>query len=146
MTTPFYIAADHGGWELKNQIKAYLEKNGVQVTDLGTHAATSVDYPDFAHQLAEKVAADASARGILVCGTGIGMSISANRHAGVRAAVVTTPFMAQMAKQHNNANVLCLGARVIDTQLAMQLVQTWLTSQFEGGRHQPRLDKIERHG
>jgi len=136
------IASDHGGLNLKDALLSYLSRRGFEVTDIGTNSSDSVDYPDFGQKLAEMVAADPSRSGILICGTGIGMSIVANKVPGVRAALVTDPFMASMAKQHNNANVLVLGGRVLDEQKACDLAGAWLDASFEGGRHQNRLDKI----
>lgn len=136
------IGSDHGGLSLKLALKSYLERRGVAVTDAGTDNGDSVDYPDFGLKVAEMVATGNVESGILVCGTGIGMSIAANKVPGIRAALVTDVFMARMAKEHNNANVLVLGGRVLDEQKACDLVGTWLDADFEGGRHQGRLDKI----
>ncbi len=140
--TTLYIASDHGGFALKEELKTALAGR-CRFLDLGTDSSDSVDYPVFAHRLAEKIADDESARGILVCGTGIGMSIAANRHRRVRAALVHNRFTAQMAKAHNNANVIVLGGRVLDVATAGELVETWLDTAYEGGRHQRRLDLIE---
>ena len=136
------IGSDHGGLSLKTAIAAYLEARGIQVSDSGTYTDSSVDYPDFGLKVAKLVAAGQAERGILVCGTGIGMSIVANKIPGIRAALVTDVFMARMAKEHNNANILVLGGRVLDEHLACELVGTWLDASFEGGRHQGRLDMI----
>jgi len=136
------IGSDHGGLSLKSALKSYLDRRGVAVTDAGTDNGDSVDYPDFGLKVAEMVASGSAESGILVCGTGIGMSIAANKVPGIRAALVTDVFMARMAKEHNNANVLVLGGRVLDEQIACDLVGTWLDAAFEGGRHQSRLDKI----
>jgi ribose 5-phosphate isomerase B len=140
---PVIIGCDHAAIELKNQIKAYLAELDIQVEDVGTHDASSVDYPDFGQAVASRVAAGEFARGILLCGTGIGMSICANRYANVRAALCSDLFSCQMSRKHNNANVLVIGARVIGEALALAMVQTWLETPFEGGRHQERLTKIE---
>lgn len=136
------IGSDHGGLNLKTALKSYLERRGINFLDAGTETDASVDYPDFGEKVAEMVASGKAETGILICGTGIGMSIAANKVPGIRAALVTDVFMAQMAKQHNNANILVLGGRVLDEQKACDLVATWLDATFEGGRHQGRLDKI----
>jgi ribose 5-phosphate isomerase B len=136
------IGSDHGGLDLKTALKNYLGRRGYTVTDAGTDNDASVDYPDFGQKVAEMVVAGTADSGILICGTGIGMSIAANKVPGIRAALVTDVFMARMAKEHNNANVLVLGGRVLDEQKACDLVGAWLDATFEGGRHQGRLDKI----
>jgi len=136
------IGSDHGGLQLKEAIKSYLNKHSVTFSDMGTHSADSVDYPDFGQKVAETVASGDAESGILICGTGIGMSIVANKVPGIRAALVTDTYMARMAKEHNNANVLVLGGRVLDEQDACNLVGAWLDASFEGGRHQVRVDKI----
>jgi ribose 5-phosphate isomerase B len=136
------IGADHAGFALKEQLRQALEQKGYQVVDEGTHSSASCDYPDYAEAVAHDVAEGRADRGILVCSTGIGMSIAANKVPGIRAALVTDVFMARMAKEHNNANVLVLGGRVLDEQKACDLVGAWLDASFEGGRHQGRLDKI----
>lgn len=138
------IAADHAAVELKAEIVAWLEGHDHRVEDLGTHGPESVDYPDLAHLVAARVAAGNAERGILVCGTGLGMSISANRHPGVRAALCHDAFTAEMARRHNDANVLCLGARVTGPGVALQAVELFVTTPFDGGRHQRRVSKIER--
>ena len=137
------LGADHGGLELKNAIRDHLTARGHEVTDLGTHEEASVDYPDFAGPVARKVAAGEVERGVLVCGTGQGMAISANKVPGVRAAVVSDVFSARMAMLHNAARVLCLGQRVVGQGLALELVEAWLRTTFEGGRHARRVGKIE---
>lgn len=136
------IGSDHGGLALKTALTSYLKRRGCHVTDAGTDGDASVDYPDFGQKVAEAVVAGEAELGILICGTGIGMSIAANKIPGVRAALVTDAFMARMAKEHNNANILVLGGRVLDEQKACDLVGAWLDGTFEGGRHQARLDKI----
>lgn len=137
------IASDHGGFELKQFLLQRLCAAGQEVEDLGTDdGSVSVDYPDYAAAVAARVAGDSSVLGILVCGTGIGMSIAANKFAGVRAALAHDEFTARMAREHNNANILVLGGRVLDADAAWQMVQVWLGAAFEGGRHQNRLDKI----
>jgi len=137
-----FIASDHGGFALKEFIKANLD-NAALLKDLGTFSEESVDYPDFAHLLAAQVAAHPESAGILICGTGIGMSITANRHRNIRAALVHDQFTARMAKEHNNANIIVLGGRVLEAATALDLVQTWLDCKYENGRHQRRLDLIE---
>lgn len=141
--TSVAIAADHAGFALKEHVKACLVELGHEVDDLGTHDETSCDYPDFAHRLAQGVASGRYARGVLVCGTGLGMSCVANRYAGVRAAACTDGYSARMARQHNDANVLCLGSRIIGLGVAEDVLRAFLEASFEGGRHQRRVDKIE---
>ncbi|MCM2357060.1 MAG: ribose 5-phosphate isomerase B [Geobacteraceae bacterium] len=136
------LASDHGGLLLKEAVKELLRERGISFEDCGTEDGESVDYPDYGEKVARKVAAGAVEKGILFCGTGIGMSIVANKFPHVRAALVTDPFMARMAKEHNNANILVLGGRVIGESEAREMVATWLDARFEGGRHQGRLDKI----
>jgi ribose 5-phosphate isomerase B len=136
------LGSDHGGLELKEAIQAALAARGLDVNDYGTDNGESVDYPDFAEKVAGAVSRGAAELGILVCGTGIGMSIVANKFPGVRAALATDEFMAQMAKEHNNANILVLGGRVLTAEKAVKLVNVWLDAHYEGGRHQRRLDKI----
>jgi ribose 5-phosphate isomerase B len=136
------VASDHGGLELKERIKGFLQERGIEVLDLGTDNGDSVDYPDFGVKVGHAVARGVAEKGILVCGTGIGMSIVANKFPRVRAALVWDEFTARMAKEHNNANVLVLGGRTLDGQNACKMVGTWLDAEFEGGRHQKRLDKI----
>ena len=136
------IGSDHGGLELKASVSEALRQRGLDVVDLGTDNDDSVDYPDFAEKVAGAVSRGEAACGILVCGTGIGMSIVANKFPGVRAALVTDEYMARMAKEHNNANILVLGGRVLEAMSAARIVAVWLDAVFEGGRHQRRLDKI----
>ncbi len=136
------LGSDHGGLSLKESIKKLLEERSLEYEDYGTYNSDSVDYPDIGESVAQRVSADSADSGILFCGTGIGMSIIANKFPGVRAALVTDPFMARMAKEHNNANILVLGGRVIDEEKAGLIVTAWLDASFEGGRHQGRLDKI----
>ena len=136
------LGADHAGYELKEKIKQELSRQGVEVADQGTVSNESVDYPDFARKVGEAVAAGQVERGILVCGSGIGMAIVANKVPGVRAANVTTEYEAQMSREHNDANVLALGSRILDEPSAMKIVDKWLHTQFAGGRHQRRVDKI----
>jgi ribose 5-phosphate isomerase B len=137
------IASDHAGVELKSQLVGFITETGDEVRDLGPAATSSVDYPDFAHAVAEAVAGGEADRGILICGTGIGMSLAANRHQGVRAALCHDAFTAEMARLHNDANVLCLGARTTGPGVAEQIVRIFLETPFEGGRHQRRVEKIE---
>jgi ribose 5-phosphate isomerase B len=136
------IGSDHGGLELKDKLIRFLGARNIQVTNVGTDNDISVDYPQFGLKVAEMVASGSAERGILVCGTGIGMSIAANKVPGIRAALVTDIFMARMAKEHNNANILVLGGRVLDEQQACAMVSAWLDATFEGGRHQGRLNQI----
>lgn len=136
------IGSDHGGLDLKNAIIAYLQQRKIDVDDLGTATGDSVDYPDFGAKVASLVSQGEAQKGILICGTGIGMSMVANKFPRVRAALVNDSFTAQMAKEHNNANILVMGGRVTDPETACTLVGIWLDSVFEGGRHQVRLDKI----
>lgn len=136
------VGADHAGFELKNRIKQHLGEQGIAVFDEGTNSADSVDYPDFARKVADNVAEQRATYGILVCGTGIGMAISANKVPGIRAANCDTVFEAQMSREHNDANVLALGARVLEPKAAIEIVNAWLTTKFAGGRHQRRVDKI----
>lgn len=137
------IGADHAGESIKTSIKSLLEKAlGHEVVDEGTHGSASVDYPDFAERVARKVSEGAADRGVLICGTGIGMSIVANKFPGVRAALVTDVFTAKMSRAHNDANILCIGSRVVSPESVEEIVKTWFAEPFEGGRHQGRLDKI----
>ena len=135
--------SDHAGLPLKGPLVERLRGEGVEVVDLGTLDTTSVDYPDFAHRVANAVASDPDAIGLLICGTGVGMSMSANRHAGVRAVVCSEAYSAAMARAHNNANVLCLGARVVGLGLAQTILEAFIEGSFEGGRHARRVQKIE---
>ncbi len=136
------LGSDHGGLALKESIKSLLEERGIEFEDCGTYSTDSVDYPDFGEKVARRVSNGEAEKGILFCGTGIGMSIIANKFIGVRAALATDLFTAQMAKEHNNANILVLGGRVLQEELARSMVAIWLDSPFDGGRHQKRLDKI----
>lgn len=137
------IGADHGGYSLKEIIIADLKTSGYDLEDLGTYSTDSVDYPDFSQKVCNQVTQGQADLGILICGTGIGMSIAANKHQGIRAALCGDVYSAKLTRQHNNSNVLCLGARVIGDELAKMIVHTWLDAEFEGGRHQGRLDKLE---
>jgi len=140
----FIIASDHGGLELKDAIKSFLEGRNIEVRDLGTMNSDSVDYPDYAERLALALTRGEAENGILICGTGIGMSITANKFPGIRAALITDDFTARMSKEHNNANVIVMGGRVLKPEEACEMVKAWLEADFEGGRHQNRLDKISR--
>lgn len=141
---PIALASDHAGFALKTELAAALVEWGYAVEDLGTHDESSCDYPDFAHRLAEMVASGRGRLGVLVCGTGIGMGIAANRHKGVRAAVCSDPYAARMSRLHNDANVLCLGSRVTGPGLARETLKAFLDGPFEGGRHANRVRKIDK--
>ena len=137
------IASDHAGVELKARLLDVVRDAGREVRDLGPFDMQSVDYPDFAHRVGDAVASGEADIGILICGTGIGMSMSANRHPGVRAALCHDAFTAEMARRHNNANVLCMGGRVTGAGVAEQIVRIFLDTPFEGGRHLRRVEKID---
>jgi ribose 5-phosphate isomerase B len=137
------IACDHAGLELKQQLVAELTQRGLALRDFGTSSGASCDYPDFAHELARAIERGEVQRGLLVCGTGVGMSIAANRHRAVRAVVCSEPLSARMARKHNDANVLCIGARVVGAGMALELLDAFLTAEFEGGRHAARVAKID---
>jgi len=136
------VGADHAGLSLKDALAARLRERGWDVDDVGTSTADSVDYPDFGHRVARAIASGEHSLGLLVCGSGVGMSMSANRHEGVRAVVCSEPYSAQMARAHNDANVLCLGARVVGPGLAETILDAFLDGEFEGGRHARRVAKI----
>lgn len=137
------IGADHAGYEMKQALIADLISLGYEIEDVGTHSTESTDYPDYAHPVAREVSEGIAERGVLLCGTGLGMSYAANRHPGVRAAVVWSPEVAKLSREHNDANVLVLPARCIDLETARAILHTWLDTPFAGGRHQRRVDKIE---
>jgi len=137
------IASDHGGLELKRRLVEYLEARDYEVLDLGTDSPESVDYPDFAEKLCRAIFDGKADRGILICGTGIGMSITANKFKGIYAALCTNEFMARMSREHNDSNVLCLGGRVLGDEAAKGIVEVWLNTPFAGGRHTRRTDKIK---
>lgn len=137
------IASDHAGFELKEKLERVLSELGYEVEDLGTDSGDSTDYPDFAHPLAREVSRGQARRGVLLCGTGLGMSYVANRYPGVRAAVAWTPEVAKLARQHNDSNVLVLPARFVSEQEARAILETWLRTEFEGGRHERRVGKID---
>ena len=142
MTTQLGVASDHAGLELKRALVAELEKRGVIVREFGTTTSDSCDYPDFAHAVGRAIERGEIERAILVCGTGVGMSIAANRNAAVRAVVCSEPLSARMSRQHNDANVLCIGARVVGVGTALDIVESFLAATFEGGRHATRVGKI----
>lgn len=139
----FFIATDHAGIEIKPDIIHILKDMGHEVVDLGPDNKERVDYPDFAHKLCLKVLANADTQGILICGTGIGMSLSANKHVGIRAALCHDAYTASMSRAHNNANVLCFGQRVVGLGVAESILKAWCDAIFEGGRHAQRIEKIE---
>ncbi|HEY8360347.1 MAG TPA: ribose 5-phosphate isomerase B [Ramlibacter sp.] len=144
LTPPLGLACDHAGLRLKQALLAELQARGVAVRDFGTTTEASCDYPDYAHAVARALAGSEIARAVLVCGTGVGMSIAANRHAAVRAVVCSEPLSARMSRQHNDANVLCLGARVVGEGMAVEIMHAFLDAAFEGGRHALRVEKIDR--
>ncbi|MGD9677959.1 MAG: ribose 5-phosphate isomerase B [Vulcanibacillus sp.] len=137
------IASDHGGYELKEQIKTIMDEMNIDYQDLGTNSNDSVDYPDYIVPVTKKVLSKEVDRGILICGTGVGMSIAANKVKGIRAALVHDSFTARATRQHNDSNVLCLGGRNTGLNVAIDIVKVWLETEFEGGRHKKRIDKIK---
>ncbi len=136
------IGSDHGGFELKEIIKEHFSSDEIEFIDYGTYSTESVDYPDFGKKTAEAVVSGEVDRAIVICGTGIGISIAANKVKGIRCALCGDTFSARMSREHNDANVLALGARVLGVGLALEIVNTYLTSKFEGGRHQLRVEKL----
>jgi ribose 5-phosphate isomerase B len=136
------IGADHGGYLLKNLIVDHLKTNGHEVQDCGTHTSDSVDYPNFAKEVTSSITSETAELGILVCGSGIGMSMAANKVNGIRAALCFNAYMGRMTRAHNNANVLCLGERVLGSGTALDIVDAFVNTQFEGGRHQRRVDLV----
>jgi ribose 5-phosphate isomerase B len=136
------IGADHAGFELKEQVREWLTRSGFEYKDFGTYASESADYPDFAHPVASAVEKKEFDLGILVCGSGNGVCITANKHQGIRAALAWTEDLASLARQHNDANILCLPGRYISSDLAMKITDKFLNSAFEGGRHERRVNKI----
>ena len=136
------IASDHGGYNLKKQIYDHLSKEGFDIEDYGCFNTESCDYPVYAKKVAKEVSENNNLKGILVCGTGIGMSIAANKIKGIRASLCSDTFSARMTRMHNDSNILCLGERVIGTGLALDIVNIWLNTEFEGGRHKKRIDMI----
>ena len=139
------IGSDHAGFDLKEYLKGYLEKKGHTLIDVGTYERKSVNYVDYALKVAEMVASGGAEKGILICGTGIGMCIAANKVRGIRAALVHSLYTARMAALHNNANVITMGGRIETPEEAAEFVDTWLTTPFEGGRHEERLNKIKEY-
>jgi ribose 5-phosphate isomerase B len=137
------IGSDHGGYKLKEAIRKHLAERGEKVVDLGTHSEDSVDYPIYGKACAEAVASGKAERGIVVCGTGIGISIAANKVKGIRCGLCTSVEMAELTRRHNNANILALGGRTTDEELALQIVDTFLDTEFEGGRHKRRTDMLD---
>jgi ribose 5-phosphate isomerase B len=138
-----YIGSDHAGVDLKKLAVDHLTKMGFTVQDLGPFNHDSVDYPDYAHPVAERVQADGSSKGVLICGSGNGVAMTANKHEHIKAALCWTPEIAQLAREHNNANILVLPARFVSEALALQMIETFFTTDFEGGRHSKRVNKID---
>ncbi len=136
------IGADHGGFLIKEAIKSYLASKNIEYKDFGTYSENSVDYPEIAYKVAKSVTSGKASKAILCCGTGIGISIAANKVKGIRAAVVTNEFCAEMTRRHNDSNILCLGGRVIDSQMAIKLTDIFINTPFEGDRHEKRVDMI----
>jgi ribose 5-phosphate isomerase B len=139
------LGSDHAAYEFKEAIKAYLNSKGFLVKDFGTHSKASVDYPDFAFAVGEAVAKGECERGIVFCGTGVGASISANKVKGIRAVVCSEPYSAKLSREHNDANILALGARVVGIELAKMIIDIFLDAKFEGGRHIARVQKIKKY-
>ena len=139
---PVAIGADHAGFQYKERIVDFLKKNNIAYKDYGTYTADSIDYPDFAHPVSSAVENGEAACGILVCGSGNGVAITANKHQGIRAALCWLAELARLARQHNNANVLCLPQRFVDAENALEMVHVFLKTEFEGGRHEQRVEKI----
>ena len=140
-----YIGSDHAGFELKKSLVGHLKEKGIQTADMGARSAeASDDYPDYAKAVAEAVSKEPEARGVLVCGTGIGMAMTANKVSGIRAAVVHDEYTAEVSRSHNDSNVLCMGGRVLEAQTAERLLDIWLATPFEGGRHARRVEKIKK--
>ena len=137
------IGCDHAAFAMKEEIRDYLTEQGHEVTDCGTYSPERCDYPVYGERVARVVKAGEAERGVLICGTGVGISLAANKVPGIRAAVCSEPFTAKLSRQHNNSNVLCFGARVVGTGLALLIVDEWLDAEFEGGRHQRRIDQIK---
>lgn len=136
------IGCDHGGLNIKNAVIEYFKENGIEYTDYGCYTDESVDYPIYAHKVAQSVATGSAELGIICCGTGIGVSMAANKVKGIRAAVCTDEFCAEMTRRHNNANIMCMGGRVIDEAKAVKLASIFLNTPFEGGRHEKRVNMI----
>ena len=136
------LGSDHGGFELKEYIKEYLEGEGIEYIDYGTYSLDSVDYPDYGKKLSQAVVSGEVDKGIAICGTGIGISIACNKVRGIRCALCSDTYSARMSVEHNNANILALGGRVLGKDLAVEIVSTWLKAKFQGGRHERRINKI----
>lgn len=139
------IASDHGGYQLKEEVKKYLEGRGIEVLDLGTDSEESVDYPAFGFACGEAVAEGKADRGIVCCGSGIGISIAANKVKGIRCSLCTDVNMAELARKHNDSNILAMGGRITDTKTGLEITAAWLDTEFEGGRHQRRVDMLNRY-
>lgn len=139
---PIAIGSDHAGFEYKEKLKLFLEQQGLKTTDFGTHSAESVDYPDFAHPVANAVEKKEAAFGILICGSANGVAITANKHQKIRAAICWEEEIAELARKHNDANVICIPARFVSETLAEKMISAFLTTEFEGGRHANRVNKI----
>lgn len=137
------VGCDHAGYELKEKVIAKLEAAGHQVVNCGTNSAESVDYPQFGHAVGRTVASGEAERGVAICGSGIGISIACNKVPGIRAALCTSNEMAEMCRRHNNANVICMGARMISEELAFSMIDTWLATEFEGGKHERRINQLD---
>ena len=142
LTKPIAVGADHAGFEYKTAVVAHLNKLGYQVSDFGTYSEESVDYPDFAHPTANSVQNGETSFGILICGSANGVAITANKHAKIRAAICWQKDIAELARKHNNANVLCIPARFISLSSALEIIETFINTSFEGGRHQTRVNKM----
>ena len=137
------IGCDHAGYELKEKVKAKMAAAGHEMIDVGTDSNESVDYPKFGHAVGRTVADGSAERGIAICGSGIGISIACNKVPGIRAALCTSTEMAEMCRRHNNANVICMGARMISEELAYAMIDTWMTTEFEGGKHERRINELD---
>ena len=142
MAKPIALAADHGGFELKEAVKAHLDELGLEYIDFGTHSTASVDYPDMALPACDAVVSGQCSKALLFCGTGVGISMAANKVKGIRACCCSDSFSCEYTRRHNDANVLCFGARVVGSELAKMIVDEWINAEFEGGRHQRRVDMI----
>ena len=142
MAKPIALAADHGGFELKEAVKAHLEELGLEYIDFGTHSTDSVDYPDMAVPACDAVVSGQCEKALLFCGTGVGISLAANKVKGIRACVCSEPYTAKLSRVHNNSNVLAFGARVVGSELAKMITEAWLDAEFEGGRHERRVNMI----
>jgi len=143
MEKTILIASDHAGYPLKESLKTMLENSGWTVKDLGPASENSVDYPEYANRVCHEILSGGAKKGVLICGTGLGMSYAANRHKGIRAALCSNKTLARMAASHNNANVLCLGGRLTPGDLAFEITRVWLETPFEGGRHQRRIEMLD---